>query len=671
MKNKILNIISALAVVITAITIFTFKGDRKMNTGIELINMDLSIRPGDDFYDFATSGWRFENPIPDDYARFGAFEKLIQDNDAKIKSLVVGIAQRRHATGTIEQKIGTFYNVAMDDKKLNNDGIEPARSDLAEINSLANRSDLAAFLGGFHKTASGFWSSGIAPDMKDSSIYIFVIGQSGIGLPEREYYFDKESAEIRKKYKNYLSDLFMHFDIDGDVQGVYKLEERLARAHSKKENLRDPEKNYHRFSYAEFKKKFNGFNWDAYFDARGARPMTINVGQPKALTEALEIIDNAPMDDIKLYLKRMLIGKASAFLDDAAFDLTFDFYSRTLSGQPSPKPRWRRALSILDASIGEAVGEVYVKKYFPPEAKERMEQLVENLRDAYFERIKKLEWMSDPTKKKALDKLATFRAKIGYPDKFRDYSKLEITDDSYWANIKRADMFEDEYWLEKLGKAVDRDLWLMNPHTVNAYYWSQTNEICFPAGILQPPFFDMSADDAFNYGAIGSVIAHEMTHGFDDSGRKFDKDGNMNDWWTRSDAQAFEKRAKIMREFFNGIEVAPGIFANGEFSLGENLSDYGGVTISFTAFQNAAMNTQSLTWKNFTPEQRFFISYASIWAGNIRPEEILRRTKTGVHSLARWRVNGILPHVDAWYKAFDIKPNDILYIAPESRVNIW
>ena len=672
MKTRtIINLICACAVVVTATVAVHTKRYYKMNTGIDIKNMDLAVRPGDDFYDYATAGWRASHPIPDDYSRYGVFDKLRLDNDNKIKSLVEDIAGRRHEYDSIEQKIGTFYNVAMDDKKLNADGIGPVAADLAAIDAIKDRKDLPAFLGKFHKIAGPFWDYEVGPDMKDSATYIFGIGQSGIGLPERDYYFDSESGEIREKYKKYLSDLLVRFDIDGDAAKIYALEERLARAHHTKEKLREPEANYHKFSYADFKKRFAGFDWDSYFGALGAHPAHIDVGQPAAVDEALKIMRTADVADIKLYLKRVLIGGASVFLDDATYELTFDFYNRTMGGQPSPKPRWRRALSILDQSLGEAVGQVYVKKYFPPEAKARMVQLVENLRAAYAERIRDLDWMSDDTKQRALEKLGTFHAKIGYPDQFRDYSKLKVSDDSYWENIKRVDAFEDEYWLEKIGGPVDRSLWLMTPQAVNAYYWSQTNEICFPAGILQPPFFDPSADDAFNYGAIGSVIAHEMTHGFDDQGRKFDKDGNMKDWWTTSDASSFESRAKVMQEFFNRIEVAPGVNANGEFTLGENLADYGGLVIAFTAFQIAAKNAPSETIGELTPDMRFFVAYAITEAGNIREAEVLQRTKTDPHSLGRWRVNGILPHVGAWYDAFGIGSQNKLYLPPDARVNIW
>jgi len=372
---------------------------------------------------------------------------------------------------------------------------------------------------------------------------------------------------------------------------------------------------------------------------------------------------------IKTYLKYQIIKGASSFLDDKTYDIAFDFYNRVLSGQKEPKPRWKRAVAMIDGSLGEMVGQLYVKKYFPASAKKRMEKLVKNLQRAYEDRIENLTWMGDDTKKRAIEKLKKFNAKIGYPDKWRDYSKLEITDDSLYANMMRVSEFEDAFWLNKIGKEKDPTIWYMNAHEVNAYYDPSSNEICFPAGILQYPFFDMSADDAFNYGAIGSVIGHEMTHGFDDSGRHFDKDGNMKDWWTENDAKKFTEKTNRMKDHFNKILVAPKTHANGEFTLGENLADYGGITIAFDAYKKYGEKSEDAL--NMTSDQRFFVAYAMTEAGNIRDAEILRRTKMDEHSLSRWRVNGILPHVEKWYEVFDIKPYDELYLVPEKRVKLW
>jgi len=395
----------------------------------------------------------------------------------------------------------------------------------------------------------------------------------------------------------------------------------------------------------------------------------VNIRQIEPINESIAIINDTDLDLIKTYLKFRIVNGATSFLDNKTYDIAFDFYNREMGGQKEPKPRWKRAINMIDGSLGEMVGQIYVKKYFPQENKKRMENLVANLGRAYEARIKNLTWMSEDTKKQAIQKLHTFRAKIGYPDKWRDYSKLEIKNDSLYENMMRVSEFEDAFWLAKVGKEKDPTIWYMNAHEVNAYYDPSTNEICFPAGILQYPFFDMESDDAFNYGAIGSIIGHEMTHGFDDQGRHFDMDGNMKDWWLDTDAKQFETRANIMKEHFNNILVAPGVHANGEFTLGENLADYGGVTIAFDAYKKFGEKSEDAN--GFTADQRFFIAYAMTEASNIREEDALRLTKTNEHSLSRWRVNGILPHVEAWYDVYDIKPDDALYIAPEKRVRLW
>ena len=427
--------------------------------------------------------------------------------------------------------------------------------------------------------------------------------------------------------------------------------------------------NYHKKSYAELKSELPCFDWDIYFNSRGIRPEFINIAQIEPINESIAIINDTDLDLIKTYLKFKIVNGATSFLDDKTYNIAFDFYNREMAGQKEKKPRWKRAVAMIDGSLGEMVGQIYVKKYFPASAKKRMEKLVKNLQRAYESRIKNLTWMSNDTKKQALQKLHTFKAKIGYPDKWRDYSKLVIKNDSLFENMMRVDEFEDEFWLAKVGKEKDPTIWYMNAHQVNAYYDPSTNEICFPAGILQYPFFDMNADDAFNYGAIGSVIGHEMTHGFDDSGRHFDMDGNMKDWWTEKDAKLFEERTNLMKQHFNNIIVAPDTHANGEFTLGENLADYGGITIAFEAYKKYGEKSEDAI--GLTSDQRFFVAYSMTEAANIRDEEILRRTKMDEHSLSRWRVNGILPHVEAWYDVYNITPNDKLYITPEKRVKLW
>ncbi len=630
-----------------------------MNTGIDFKSMDLTVVPGDDFYDYATRGWRNANPIPDDYARYGTFEVMHEENMKRVRKIAESDSG----------KIGKLYKIAMDEKKLNADGIQPVQKYIHDIDAIKSRDELPAFMGKFHAFAGGFFSDGVALDEKDTEHYIYNIGQGGIGLA-RDYYFDTDakSKQVREKYIEYIAKQMANFGISVDAKKLFNLEKRMAKSFYKKEKLRDPLANYHKMGVAQLRAELPGFDWDAYFAVRGIAPEFINVNQIEPVAESIKIMQDTDLELLKTYLKWMLISSADGFLDDTTYDIAFDF-SKVISGQNEKKPRWKRAVSMIDGSLGEEIGHLYTKKYFSESAKKRMQDLVKNLQQALKMRIETLDWMSDETRTQALKKLDTFRAKIGYPDVWRDYSKLEIRDDSLYDNMIRVALFEDRFWLDKIGKEKDPNIWFMNAHEINAYYDPTTNEICFPAGILQYPFFDMSADDAFNYGAIGSIIGHEMTHGYDDSGRHFDADGNMRDWWTKRDAESFTKRANVMRDFFNNILVAPDTHANGVFTLGENLADYGGVTVAYTAFIN--FGNRSDIADGLTDEQRFFISYAMGWAQNIRDDALLAQTKTNEHSLARWRVNGILPHIDAWYEAFGVTKDNKMYVAPEKRVKIW
>lgn len=664
MQHKFLNVIGIIAVVFAVITAYFITRPKEvvMTTGIKAENMDSSIRPGDNFYDYATLGWQKANPIPDDYSRYGSFEILHDTNLQRVREIAE----------TDTGKIGTLYSIAMNEEKLNSDKIAPVKKYLDEIDEIKTKSELPTYLGKMHHFSSAFWGDGVALDEKNSEYYLYNIGQGGLGL-SRDYYFDQDekSVEIRKKYLEFITKQTQNFGLSIDAEKLYALEERMAKSFYPKEKLRDPNANYHKMPISEVKEKFTNFDWDAYLTARGAiTAKEININQPEAIAESIAIMNDTDLDLIKDYLKYRIISAADTVLDDKTYEISFDFYNRTMAGQKEQKPRWKRAVALLDGSLGEEIGRLYVEKYFSAAAKERMQQLVKNLQRALGMRIENLAWMSDETKTQALEKLNTFKAKIGYPDKWRDYSDLNISAEaSLWENVVRVSEFEDAFWLNKIGQKQDPTIWYMNAHEVNAYYDPSTNEVCFPAGILQYPFFDMAADDAFNYAAIGSVIGHEMTHGFDDSGRQFDKNGNLRDWWTETDAEAFTKRANVMKDFFNKIEIAPGVNANGEFTLGENLADYGGVTVSYTAYKNFA--TPSDTINGLTSEQRFFIAYAGVWAQNIRDAEAIRLTKMDEHSLGEWRVNGILPHIDAWYDAFNITPTDKMYLAPEKRVKIW
>ncbi len=660
MKSKILNLIGIFAVAIAIISAYFLTKEKKVTVGIKSENMDLSFKPGDDFYNYATNGWRKANPIPDDYSRYGAFDVLRNTN----------LERTREIAENDSGKIGTLYKIAMDADKLNADKTTPVSEYLSQVDNLS-RADLEKYLGYAHTFYSAFWGDGVALDEKDSEHFLYNIVQGGLGL-SRDYFFDDDakSVEIRKKYQDFIATQMNNFGINTDAKKLYALEERMAKSFYPKEKLRNPHANYHKMSIKDIKEKFPGFDWDAYLNARGAKAAEfINIAQPEAIAESIAIMNDTDFELIKMYLKYRIVSAADTLLDDKTYDISFDFYNRTMSGQKEQKPRWKRAVSMIDDAIGEEVGKMYVKKYFSSDAKKRMQNLVKNLQSAYAMRIQNLDWMSDTTKQKALEKLSTFKAKIGYPDKWRDYSKLEIKNDSLWANMVRVSQFEDAFWINKIGQKKDPNIWYMNAHEVNAYYDPSTNEICFPAGILQYPFFDMAADDAFNYGAIGAVIGHEMTHGFDDSGRHFDKDGNMTDWWTADDAERFTVRANVMRDFFDKIKINQEVNANGTFTLGENLADYGGVTISFDAYKN--FGTQTDTVNDMTSDMRFFIAYAGVWGQNIRSAEELQLTKTDEHSLGRNRVNGILPHINAWYDAFDITSVNAMYIAPEKRVKLW
>lgn len=568
----------------------------------------------------------------------------------------------------------------MDSVTLNKQGAEPVKAMLDKIAGMKDKSEIVPMMTEMAHIGIGtYFHSYVYADPKNSSLNIFQMGQGGINLGEKEYYLDTDSItqNIREQYKLYIGKLFQlagfsEADAQQKVADVMEIETAIAKVSRSATELRDPEANYHKMSFDELKKTIAGIDWDAYMKGLGIQaPAELNVEQVEPIQEVARLMNTLPLSKHVSYLEYNLLDAAASCLSDDFVAARFDFYGKVLSGRQVNQPRWKRAVNSVNGMLGELVGEMYVEKYFPAAAKERMVKLVKNLQTALGERIDAQEWMSDSTKIRAHEKLATFHVKVGYPDKWKDYSKLEIKNDSYWANVCRASEwgFNDMY--SRIGKPVDKDEWLMTPQTVNAYYNPSTNEICFPAAILQPPFFNMEADDAANYGAIGVVIGHEMTHGFDDQGRQFDKDGNLTDWWAPGDADRFKERAQVMVDFFNKIEVLPGLQANGELTLGENLADHGGLNVAYLAFQNATKDAPLGVVDGFTPEQRFFLAYATLWAGNIRDEQIRVYTKSDPHSLGKWRVNGALPHIQAWYDAFHITPSDPLYVAPENRVNVW
>ena len=655
--------------------------EAKSTSGIDLANMDTTVSAGTDFFRYACGGWNDAHPLTAEYSRYGTFDELFENSQKQLRELIEGLAaQKNNQAGSAAQKIGDLYNMAMDSVTLNKQGAEPVKAMLDKIAGLKDKNEIVPMMTEMAHIGIGtYFRSYVYADPKNSSVNILQMGQGGINLGEKEYYLDTDSItqNIREQYKLYIGKLFQlagfsEADAQQKVADVMEIETAIAKVSCSATELRDPEANYHKMSFDELKKTIAGIDWDAYMKGLGIQaPAELNVEQVEPIQEVARLMNTLPLSKHVSYLEYNLLDAAASCLSDDFVAARFDFYGKVLSGRQVNQPRWKRAVNSVNGMLGELVGEMYVEKYFPAAAKERMVKLVKNLQTALGERIDAQEWMSDSTKIRAHEKLATFHVKVGYPDKWKDYSKLEIKNDSYWANVCRASEwgFNDMY--SRIGKPVDKDEWLMTPQTVNAYYNPSTNEICFPAAILQPPFFNMEADDAANYGAIGVVIGHEMTHGFDDQGRQFDKDGNLTDWWAPGDADRFKERAQVMVDFFNKIEVLPGLQANGELTLGENLADHGGLNVAYLAFQNATKDAPLGVVDGFTPEQRFFLAYATLWAGNIRDEQIRVYTKSDPHSLGKWRVNGALPHIQAWYDAFHITPSDPLYVAPENRVNVW
>lgn len=669
-----------LPVLALALTTVACGGGKKDVAGIDPANLDTTVMPGTDFYQYACGGWMKAHPLTAEYARFGSFDLLAENNREQLKSLIGELAAKPETPGSVAQKIGDLYNVAMDSVKLNADGVEPIRGELEKIAAITDVKEMSEIVAEMRRKGfDAYFVLGVGADEKNSTMNIVYAYQSGMSLGEREYYLDNDdhTREIREKYREHVANMFRlagftDEEARKDADAVLKVETMLAEAAYDNVKLRDPQANYHKMKMTDLKREVPGIDWDVYLAAAGLGGIEeLNVGQPEVLKAVADIWNKLPLNEQKAYLQWKVLDEAGSYLSDAFAAESFDFYGKTLSGQQQIKPRWKRAVGTVNGVLGEAVGQMYVEKYFPAAAKERMTALVANLQSALGERIKNLTWMSEETKAKALEKLSTIYVKVGYPNKWRDYSGLEIKDDSYWGNIMRSNEFDYNYMIADAGKPVDRDRWFMTPQTVNAYYNPTTNEICFPAGILQYPFFDMNADDAFNYGAIGVVIGHEMTHGFDDQGRQYDKEGNLADWWTETDAVNFGAGTQKLVNHFDSIEVLPGLFANGKLTLGENIADHGGLQVAYTAFKEATAGKELPVIDGFTPEQRFFLAYANVWAGNIRDEQIRVQTKSDPHSLGRWRVNGALPHINAWYEAFGIQEGDPLYLAPEKRAVIW
>ena len=651
-------------------------------SGIDKANMDLTANPGTDFYQYATGGWREAHPLTAEYARYSQFELLAENNRRQLRELIEGLAATQHPQGSLEQKIGSLYRLAMDSLRRNAEDFNPIRPLLAEIEAIDSRSGVQFEMARLSANGvSTFFDLGCDADLKDAEWNLVQINQGGISMGERDYYLgdDEPTRKIREAYRNYVKQLFSmtgksEAEAQAAMEGVLRIETRIAEASYSATQQRDVENNYHKMSYAALLKDFGGIDWSTICLLNGIPAVAnVSVNQPEPIHEVERILADCPLEELKAYLYYKVVDDAADALSDRFRAAQFDFYSRTMSGTEQDRPRWKRAVSAVESALGMAVGRMYVEKYFPESSKQRMMELVKNLQIALGQRIDQQSWMSEETKRQAHEKLNTFYVKIGYPDQWMDYSALDIDEKlSYYENMVRASKFMSNYYIEKrVNKRTDRTEWLMKPQTINAYYNPTTNEICFPAGILQPPFFNADADDACNYGAIGVVIGHEMTHGFDDQGSQFDKDGNLKNWWTETDKKNFNERTQVMRRFFDNIEVLPGLMANGQLTLGENIADHGGLNIAYQALQNAMKEHPLGKVDGFTPEQRFFLSYGLIWANNTREEQIRQQVKTDPHSPARWRVNGALPHIDAWYTAWNITKKSPLYIPKAKRVDVW
>ncbi len=648
--------------------------------GINYAYMDTTARPGDDFARYATGHWAEFNPQPLEYPNWGTIYKVADDNVKALADLIKEIAARQNRQGSIAQKIGDLYNMAMDSVRLNDEGAAPLRAHLAELDEITTREELLSRCAKEHDDL--LFGLYVSADQKDADNNIVCVSQSGLTLGNRDYYLshDPQNAAVREATKEHMKNLFLLAgygeDVAADkVQRIWAIESELAVPYYSGEKQRDSEANYHKISVDSLVSLCGGFDWKKYLaEYRYDRTSEVDLGQPEPVAAACRILMTAPLEDLKSIYEWQIISGGSSLLSDDFTAENFE-YSRKLYGTQQQSPRWKRAESLVDNLLSDAVGQMYVEKYFSKEAKAEMLELISNLQTALGQRIMAQEWMCDSTKSLALDKLNSFTVKVGYPDKWEDLSGLVIDPSkSLYENVRTASEFYWELSYKKdYNKPVDKDEWYMSPQTVNAYYNPTTNEICFPAGFLQAPLFDLNADAAANYGSIGVVIGHEMTHGFDDQGRMFTKEGNMQDWWTPADAEGFKKPCDAMVEYFNSLWVIPGeLHANGALCLGENLADHGGLNIAYDAFQMWQKKHGRLSDDHgFTPEQRFFLSYANVWAGTASEEMLRYLTMMDVHSIARLRVNGGLAQCSYWYDAFGIQPGDSLYVAPQDRVNIW
>ena len=655
-----------------------------LKSGLNRADMNTSVKAGEDFYEYACGGWMKANPLPAAYSRFGSFDRLAEDNNERINGILKELQQGSYKQGTIEQKLSDYYKLAMDSARREQEGLQPVMPIIKKLEAAKTVKQLFDVQLEMAKYGdSEFYHAGMGADEKNASQNILSVNQGGLTLGQKDYYLETDEAttKIREAYKKHVVRMFQLYGFSKGqatkkMQNVWKLELALAKVSKSRTELRDPQANYNKMTLAEFNSKYPNLKLEQVMNAQGLQSKYMQelvVGQPAFMAGANELLGKMKPAEYRDYMEWGVIVGASSYLNDEVREANFDFFGRTMTGRKEDHPLWRRATSQVQGAMGQALGRIYVDKYFPAAAKARMLKLVKNLQIALGERIAAQDWMDDSTKVNALLKLNTFYVKVGYPDKWIDMTKLQIDPKkSYFENHIEVMKFWNDYYIDHTaGKPVDIEDWYMTPQTVNAYYNPTTNEICFPAGILQVPFFDMTADDAFNYGAIGVVIGHEMTHGFDDQGRQFDKDGNMHDWWKASDGKNFTERTDKYADFFSAINVLPDLKANGRLTLGENLADHGGLMVAYAAFKNATKNQPLPVIDGLTADQRFFLAYAGVWAGNITEAEIRNRTKSDPHALGRWRVNGALPHIDAWYEAFGIKEGDKMFIPKEKRLQLW
>ncbi len=667
-----------------ALAMMTASASAQLKSGINLNDLDKSVRPADDFYEYACGGWMKANPLPAAYSRYGSFDRLAEDNNKRINGILKELQENTYPAGTVEQKLSDLYKLAMDSARREKEGLAPVMPLIKRLEAAKKKEQLFAIqLEMMPYGESELFGSYIGADEMDAMKNILTVRQGGLTLGQKDYYLENDEAtvKIREAFKKHIVRMFQLFGFSKSVaekkmKNVMKVEMALAKASKSRTELRDPIANYNRMTLSDFQAKYPHLQLEKQMNAKGIKSQYIQeliVGQPAFMEVADKLFASMTAAEYRDVMEWGLIDGSTGYLNDAVRAANFDFYGKVMSGRKEDHPLWRRSTNQVQGVMGEALGRIYVKKYFPASSKERMKTLVENLRVALGERIAAQDWMDDSTKVNALLKLNTFYVKIGYPDRWTDLTNLKIdAKKSYYENMQECARFWQAWQIgHTAGKPVDRDDWFMNPQTVNAYYNPTTNEICFPAGILQVPFFDPEADDAFNYGAIGVVIGHEMTHGFDDQGRRYDKVGNLCDWWTEADGKNFTERTQKFADFFSKIKVLPDLNANGQLTLGENLADHGGLQVSYAAFKEATKRKPLSTIDGLTPEQRFFIAYAGVWAGNITEAEIRNRTKSDPHSLGRWRVNGALPHVDAWYDAFGVKEGDKMFLPKAERLPLW